>query len=101
MTKNIFLVMCLFLLAASVMAEEIQFSGAVNTARPQYPPLYRERPSYYDEAPKTPPREIKKNPTKENRPPMTYNNFPQNYDSANQMMLMQQMQQMGSGLLGN
>lgn len=81
------------------MADEIMFSGAVNQARPQYPPLYKEKSSY-DDAQKPVAREIKKTPTTgEKRPPMTYNNFPQNYDSANSMMMMQQMQQMQGSML--
>ncbi|MDR1327807.1 MAG: hypothetical protein LBJ74_05310 [Heliobacteriaceae bacterium] len=95
MNKSIFIF--IFLLALPVMAEEIQFSGAVNQAHPQYPALYQEKS--YDEGTKPVAREIKKNPAGEKRAPMTYGNFPQNYDSSNNMMLMQQMQG-GMGVMG-
>jgi len=98
MIKKIFVIM--FLLAAPAMAEEIQFSGAVNQAPVQYPPLYKEKPSYDDDEPKSAPHEIKKNQTGEKRPPMTYSNFPQNYNSQDGMMMMQQMQNGMSGMMG-
>lgn len=98
MIKKIFVI--IFLLASPVMAEEIQFSGAANQARPQYPPLYNEKPSYYDDTDKPVAHEIKKTPAGDKRPPMTYNNFPQNYNSADSMMMMQQMQQGMSGMMG-
>ncbi|MDR1169127.1 MAG: hypothetical protein LBK53_09625 [Heliobacteriaceae bacterium] len=85
MKKIILLVTVMLSLPA--MADTINFSGAQNSASKSYPQLPR---SSDEVQPAKEAREIKTNPQAKKQPPMTYGNFPQNYDSANSMMLMQQ-----------
>ena len=88
--KKIILVLALLIVSAPVFSEEINltpkntFSGFNNNgARPKYPQLNKTlSASDLIEMGST-------TPSNDGRAPMTYSQFPQNYDSSNSMMLMQ------------
>lgn len=108
MIKKILLLSCLVFISVPVMADEIiinatpakQFSGFTNSAQTKYPSLYSPKSvvdmQYEDMDEDGNPRDvvsakkvIKEGVNTGKVAPMTYGNFPQNYDSSNSMMLMQ------------
>ncbi len=106
MKKTVLILGILFIAAPMFAAEEItpnfsnykNYSGVQNTSRPTIPALERSKSiydynnDYDDEKPVSDAREIKKNPTQQSSKaaPMTYGNFPQNYDGMEAQMMMQQ-----------
>jgi hypothetical protein len=72
------------------------FSGVQNTVPKRVPELSKSVYDYNEDvAPVKEAKEIKKNVSPQDqqaqkRVPMTYGNFPQNYDSSNVMMMMEQ-----------
>lgn len=108
MLKKLILGLILISFAVPVMADEIHltpknsFSGFNNNAaRPKYPRLgqpvsaadiLEEQNVKSIMSPKSV-REIGQvTPSNDGRAPMTYSQFPQNYDSSNSMMMMQGVQ---------
>lgn len=96
MKKGLLLSVLLLIGAMPILAsasEEIYFSGAQNKAPKTIPQLSsssKNKSVYdYEEEAKDTPREIKRNPNSTKQAPMTYGNFPQNLDSSNVMMMMQ------------
>ena len=103
--KKFILVLSLLIVSAPVFSEEINltpkntFSGFNNNgARPKYPQLNKTLSASdlieeQNENEVMGPKSVKEmgntTPSNDGRAPMTYSQFPQNYDSSNSMMLMQ------------
>ena len=111
--KKMMIIACLTVFGMSTYAEIVpnsevlpyingnrQFSGAQNTSPKSIPAFSKSVYDYQEEAEDTPKpvvreaKQIKKDITPQSpsgrKPPMTYDRFPQNYDSSNSMMMMQQ-----------